>query len=795
MYANAESTLLMNLRHHLAAFGVYLLIAVAITWPLVTQLPTRLAGFGYSDAYEMAHHLWWFQHAIQTGQPLFDQPLLAYPDGIEGITLWANPLQFFPAWLFALAVPVPVAYNVTLLLTMALNGWAMFTLARHLTQRSGPAFLAGVVFLAFPTMQGHLGAGHAGLLVQWPLPLYVLALLHLREHASWRRVLVAALCFVLTAFGHTLQLLYATLPATLLFLLWLAVARDWRALRRTVAACALGVVALGLYLIPVASATLGTAAYADAGGAVRYSADLLAPVTPSFLHPLFGQLEYTHRVLGINIDEGYAYVGIVAVLLAVVAVVKWPAARLWLLLALVAYALSLGPLLKLFDQPVRVTIAGTESFVPLPAALFDTLPILNLARTPGRFNFTLALAVAALAGYGLCALWPRLGRARWAVTAVLAALVLFEYQAFWPLPTTSAEVPAEITALRDADDVRAIFDVPWDNLVAAKQALFLQTAHERALIAGHVTRSTPVDPAKLTLLQTTLSPALLSDAGADLVVVHREYDTDDVLYDRAEDRLGEPLYREDDYAVFRVPPPGPTVEVVTLPANTGSIQASAASYLWTFEPGWLMLRADLSAEDRTAVLTLDGVELLRQQVYGAQSVEVPVPVSPGYHTLTLAVDPPCPQVYSDALRCRELALETLTLGDFVPGSFTAVPYGNGVTLAAAHIARATDGRLPVWLWWQFSARRSDTDIRFVHMVNETGTLVAQLDATLGMRSPGEGHTEIVSLELPPNLPTGTYQIFAGWYTYPDAVRFPVQADDPGAQNGYALVGEYTVRNE
>ena len=785
----------MKFRHHLAVFALFLLVAVGISWPLATQMDTRLAGFGYSDAYEMAHHVWWFQHALHTGQPLFEQPLLGYPNGIEGITLWSNPLQFFPAWLFALVAPVAVAYNVTLLLTLALNGWAMFALARHLTERVGPALLAGVVFLAFPTMQGHLGASHGGLMVQWPVPLYVYALLQLRERASLRWLLVTSLLFVLTAFGHTLQILYVTLPVTALFGLGLIVGRDWRTLGRLAAACALSAVALGVFLIPVIDATLSTAAYTDAGGAVRYSADLLAAVTPSFLHPLFGGLEYTHRVLGINIDEGYAYVGIVAALLAVVAVVKWPAARWWLLLGLVAYGLSLGPLLKLYDQPLRVTIAGTESFVPLPSALFDGLPVLNLARTPGRFNFTLALAVAALAAYGLAALWPRLGRARWAVTALLTALVLFEYQAFWPLPTLTAAVPAEITALREVDDVRAVFDVPWDNLVAAKQALFLQTAHEQALVAGHVTRNTPVDPAKLTLLQATLDPALLDAAGADLVIIHREYDSDDALYDRAEARLGDPLYRDPDYAVFRVPAAAPATRPVTLVTDALAISDQTDSFIWTPEPGWMLFSADLAAEGRTAVLRLDGATLGRWRIDGRQMVQVPVPLSAGYHRLTLAVEPACPQVYSEALRCLALDVHGLALGPLVAGESAPVAYGGGVTLAAAQVAPVADGRLPVWLWWQFDARRSDTDIRFVHMVNETGTLVAQVDATLGERSAGDALAEIVTLELPPDLPAGTYRVFAGWYTYPDSVRFPVLADVPGAADGYALVGEYRVGGE
>src|SRR5690606_17581314 len=123
-----------RLRHHLAAAGVYLLAALLITWPLVTKLTTEFTGFGYSDAYEMAHHIWWFKYALQTGNDLFYQSMLGYPNGIEGITLWAHPLQFFPAWLLAFVMPLPAAYNLSILLSLVLNGLALYWLALYLTR-------------------------------------------------------------------------------------------------------------------------------------------------------------------------------------------------------------------------------------------------------------------------------------------------------------------------------------------------------------------------------------------------------------------------------------------------------------------------------------------------------------------------------------------------------------------------------------------------------------------------------------------------------------------------------------
>src|SRR5690606_33173719 len=110
-----------------------------------------------------------------------------------------------------------------------------------------------------------------------------------------------------------------------------------------------------------------------------------------------------------------------------------------------------------------------------------------------RFNFALALAVALLAGYGALTVWNWLAariNPRWiqaisgVLLVVLAGLILLDYRFYWPFPTTPAALPAAISALAQRDDIRAVFDVPWENTVAAKAGLYLQTAHEKPLLAG-----------------------------------------------------------------------------------------------------------------------------------------------------------------------------------------------------------------------------------------------------------------------------------------------------------------------
>ncbi len=634
-----------------------------VTWPAALTFSTRFIGHPFGDSYEYARFIWWFVEALRTGQSPFFQPLLAYPDGLPSALLWSIPLQSFPAWLFAFILPLPAAFNLAAILRLALNGWALCWAARRLTGSWPGALLGGVIFLAFPAMQGQLAAGHTGLLALWPLPLYAYHLLRLRQDRSPRRLLLAAGCFVLGVLGSNQILVFNLLPLTALALLGMALARDWPALRWGLMASALGAALAAVFILPGLLEALAAPPWIRERGDVLYSVDLLSLVTPSFQHPVFGQLDYTHRILGIDPFEKPAYMGLVAAGLAAIGVWRRPASRLWLALAAVAWALALGPLLKALDAPVMLAFDGHPTYVTLPWALYQQLPLFNIVRAPARFNLTVGLALAFLAAYGFSALGRR-GRQAWGLALLAAGLTLWEYQVFWSgMPTIPGDIPPAVAALAERPDARAVLDVPAHHPLAAKTGLYLQTAHRRPLIAGQVTRRTPVDPAKLTLLEETLDPALLEAAGADVLILHREWG-EASLEARLRERLGPPVYEDARFAVFQAPPADSPPGFVTLPARPGSYASRAESYLFAPAGGIVHLRGALAA-DRTVVLLLDGQPVETWTGISAWALDLRVAITPGYHTLALALEPSCPVSPSPALACGGLRLEALALA-FVP---------------------------------------------------------------------------------------------------------------------------------
>ncbi len=776
----------------LSVYLFYLLLAVLITWPLAARLDTHLAGFGYSDSPERAHHVWWLVHALRSGQPLFWLPNLGWPDGMAGITLLGHPLQHIPAALLALALPLLVADNLALLLQTALMGLGMYALGLRLGGGSrAAALIGGLAYMAAPTFQAHFGEGHN---VHHSLafaPLFVLTLLRLRSATgpSRRRWFVAgALCFALVSGGHALNVIHMLLPLTTLLVFQRLLQRDWRGLTQLLLLCLAGALLQLSFILPVFSTTLENPAYTESGGDVRYSLDLLGVITPSFYHPLYGQLGFTREVLGSRIGERSAWIGLVAGSLALLALLRGRG-RFWLGLALLAWLLALGPLLNVLGKPVTVQVDGHASFVTLPSMLLQDLPLIQLERTPGRFSYALALAIACLATLGAALLFgqPRF-RSRLRQTLLLTLLlaaILFDYQWFWPFPTLNATIPAEIAALGQRDDLRAVLDVPVRNRSPDKEALWLQTAHQLPLLGGHVTRESPANPARLELLEATLDPALLRHAGADIVIVHRRYAGQRQL-SKAEAQLGPAIYQDESLAVYETPA---TEAAPLLHAPLESSLRFKEPFdvpLYAPQDGWLDVSAEMWAGGRDLLLLLDKVPLQRWS-WSPQEADLKhasLPLRAGaWHMLAFVPEPGCLQAPAVALVCPEEALERFTL-EFVPTAMQQARFAEGVTLLAGSLpARVAVGdELVLRLHWEFAQGRDDLDVRFVHLLDAEGQLVAQSDETLGLLTAGSQRSERISLALPAALPPGEYGAWLGWYRYPQITRLPLlePADSEGA---------------
>jgi hypothetical protein len=128
---------------------VYGLLAVVMTWPAAARLGTHLVGGG-DDTILNQWIFWWVKRCIALGENPFYTDLLFYPVGVSqtvqniawlNIALWL-PLQGI--------VGGSAAYSLVMMGVYALNGFAMYLLARDWTRSVPAAFVAGLIFGFWP---------------------------------------------------------------------------------------------------------------------------------------------------------------------------------------------------------------------------------------------------------------------------------------------------------------------------------------------------------------------------------------------------------------------------------------------------------------------------------------------------------------------------------------------------------------------------------------------------------------------------------------------------------------------
>ncbi|RPI99104.1 MAG: hypothetical protein EHM39_07095, partial [Chloroflexi bacterium] len=315
---------------------VYAVVALIITWPLIRHLGDRIAGASYGDSYMMLRQAWAARESVLDGRNPLHQDLLAYPDGFTSRLMWSTPLRWVPVMLLSFVVPPLAAFNLWIMITVILNGWAGYALGMELSGRSvAAALLGGLVFTTFTNMQGHLAVGHVDVLAMYGLPLFGLCAWRvLRREAGWSTVGWGGVTLALASLGLTSQIIYNVMPVALFLGLYhLLAGRDWLIRRewplldqpwlKFVAMLALGGVLLLIFFGPLLTDT-GRAEIENLHetGRVTFSADLLAFASPSIFGPLeaWGLVpDYARDVLGTNSTEGAAYLGIAALVLVVIA--------------------------------------------------------------------------------------------------------------------------------------------------------------------------------------------------------------------------------------------------------------------------------------------------------------------------------------------------------------------------------------------------------------------------------------------------------------------------------------------
>jgi hypothetical protein len=430
-------------RNHLIAFLICILLGVIFTLP--GSLSPRSALLGYAgDNYQHAWFLWHFAHAVSHAENPFYSHLIYYPNRVNLAWSTTDPLAGTLALPVSLAAGPALAYNLSLILQLALAAFFARLLCLRICRNETAALIGGVIFGFSPFLLAQ-ALGHLSLVTAFPIPLFVLALDAVLSRPNPSRKLGIGLGFalLLTAFAHYNYTVLCVLFGIFMLAIevaWEGVAplrRAWKALSAAGVTFLVGIAPLLRMLLRDPS---GMPVSRGTGHFEQFSADALGFLIPSWNHILLGRFarEWNPKLFLAGF-EGTVYIG--PVVLALAALGVWKGGRehkQWVvracILGFLFYLLSLGPQIRVFGNSLG--IAG-------PAALLYRIRFAEFISAPARFHVLVALCAAILSSLGVAFLIENF-RGRWqqyALVSLVAILLLLDYLTV-PFPRSSIVDPA-----------------------------------------------------------------------------------------------------------------------------------------------------------------------------------------------------------------------------------------------------------------------------------------------------------------------------------------------------------------
>jgi hypothetical protein len=381
--------------------------------------------------------------------------------------------------------------------------------------------------------------------------------------------------------------------------------------------------------------------------ALSNSADLLAFFQPVRGQHLWGHLFTNRREWPYGSNRYEVYFTYTALFLAGVALFATRALRpvitsgrnaggisprlpgkwFWAACSLLFFLLALGPVLQVNGEQISQLFNPNWQLV-MPYTLVENLPVLNISRSPDRFDMPLTLCLGVLAGYGVNVLvntWRMSPGERWPASrrgAVIAlgaiALMIIELTPF-PYPQRPADIPKWYQELgKEPGDFSILELPPQDDYWHGAYRMYFQTAHGKPIFGGYISREYPHP-----FLTSTPGYQELTyvDGGGDMFragpdewySAFQEYRTRYIVLQkrRLPDRpdppvdvsssreairtvLGdtEPAHVDDDVEVYRVPQPTEQVPFLTVgsgwePRETGP----NGTFRWMHATGNLTIHA------------------------------------------------------------------------------------------------------------------------------------------------------------------------------------------------------------
>ncbi len=463
-----------RVKPYVVAVLIYTIIALTMFWNIAGNINGMVVNGG-GDVYQSLWGLWWVPYSIFTlhSSPYITHMIL-YPVGANLATQTMTPLAgilFAPLQVIGLSFE----YNFLFFTSFIIGGLTMFMLAKFLVKDNYAAFIAGLIFAFSPI---HIAQSYSHL--QWTMtefiPLFVLFfLMALRsKRLSILYSGLAGISLVLVTFMGDIEqgIMMAFFAIVSVFVLLVLERKE---IFRKITLYNLGMIVIAflifsspfIYWLVGAynSSTLSTAnQLSGTANNMLYSDTLISFFLPSYYNGIFhdASLSYFNETYALNyqgvqyssdVTEKIAYIGFTVLALVLFALYhehkknKLLEIKYWMIIGIIFGLLALGPILQITDA---------STGIPSVYTLYKAIPIFNVIREPGRFDFVVTLVLAVLAAFGIKNMrekLPMMNKNMLVAVVGISILILIEYNGM-PLSTSmanqltrNATIPSAFTAL------------------------------------------------------------------------------------------------------------------------------------------------------------------------------------------------------------------------------------------------------------------------------------------------------------------------------------------------------------
>lgn len=543
----------------LAHLGLSVLFTWPLVLNFLPGAGTLVPGVMLEDRDQNLWNLWWVRHALFEGRNPFVTDMIWYPTPVSLYYHTLNVFNGLLAVPLLSLFSLTTTYNIVVLFSFVMCGYGAYLLVHYICGNRWAALVGSVVFAYsayhIATMRSLLQL----ISLEW-VPFFILFLLKAVFEPGWQsradflrwfvsRALPAGFFLFLVSLVDWYYTMYALMLAGLLGA-YLALRYYWERRRQPKIGATRGAlepllrigVSLAVYLALVSPILLPTiselrqTSYMQPArdAALSNSADLLAFFQPVRGQHLWGQYFTNRREWPYGSNRYEVYFTYTALFLAGVALFATRALRpraraedapeekdespvvagsspktfspatalvlpgkwFWAACVLLFFLLALGPVLQINGHQVQWLFSPNFRLV-MPYQLVEKLPVLNISRSPDRFDMPLTLCLAVLAGYGTNVLlntwWPRLRLASRGALLFggFLALIVVELTPF-PYPQRPADIPRWYQQVRGEAGEFSILDLPpQDDYWHGAYRMYFQTAHERPIFGGYISREFP----------------------------------------------------------------------------------------------------------------------------------------------------------------------------------------------------------------------------------------------------------------------------------------------------------------